>query len=201
VTEREIAEEIRARGPSGSGPNSAYAELYRLLRAKFLNYLSFRTSEDTGEDLLQELYTRLRVALEQDRIEDLDALSAYARGMARNIRSRAMQKQAERMRKVKIIPIGPHLKARDDVEKEAIGREEAAELAGVFQALLAELDPIDRSLVERFYFRGHPAETIQADLGLGPGQFRGRMERLRARLKSDYERIQRLSPPDGDRAA
>lgn len=196
MTERQIAEQLR-HGPADD--HSASRELYRLLRGKFLAFLSLGTSIENGEDLLHELFMLVTTAIAQDRVEDLDALSAYSRGVARKLRTRALQKQSERMRRV--IPIGPYLKVADDQEREAITREEASELAGVFQAMLDDLDPLDRSLIERFYFRGQSAETVQADLGLGPGQFRMKMHRLRARLKSDYERIQRLAPNDGPQAA
>jgi RNA polymerase sigma factor (sigma-70 family) len=199
VTERDIAEEIR-RAPASN--QAASDSLYRLLRSKFLPFLSQGTSPENGEDLLHELYMLVRASIVADRIEDLDALSAYARGVARKLRTRAIQKQALRMRKV--IPIDQvdayRKRPRHDPEDEAITREEASELAGVFQAMLAGLDPLDRSLIERFYFRGQGAERIQADLGLGPGQFRLRMQRLRQRLKDDYERIQRLAP-NGPQAA
>jgi RNA polymerase sigma factor (sigma-70 family) len=204
VTDREIAEAIR-RGrearrarPDDPGPvdelSEAHGHLHRMLKTRFLGFLSFGTSKETGEDLLQELCIGMVIAIDEQRIEDLDALGAYARGMARNLRSRAIEKQSERMRKV--IPIGPYLASGVDHEKDQIEREQAAELAGIFQGLLADLDPQDRSLVERFYFRGQDAAQIQSDLGIGPGQFRGKMERLRKQLKADYERIKRLSPPD-----
>lgn len=209
MTEREIAEAIkRGRTARRARPDDpaaadelydAHQHLHRLLKTKFLAYLSFGTSKENGEDLLQELCLALVLAIDEDRIEDLDALTAYARGAARNLRSRAIEQQAARMRNV--IPIGPYLKANDDHERDAIARDEAAELAGIFHGLLADLDPLDRSLVERFYFRGQAAERIQADLGLGPGQFRGRMERLRKQLKADYERVKRYSPPDEPTAA
>ena len=199
MTEREIVEAVRQETPGSvrllePGEDPGCVHLYRLLRAKFLVYLCFGTSPENGEDLLQELYLVIGAAIREDRIEDPDALTAYARGAARNLRSRAIEKQAERMRNV--IPIGPYLTSNDDHERAAIARDEAAELAGIFQGLLADLEPLDRSLVERFYFRGQPAEKIQAELGLGPGQFRGRMERLRKQLKQDYQRVKRYSPDE-----
>jgi RNA polymerase sigma factor (sigma-70 family) len=207
VTERDIAQAIQAGSRLGFEGSmvplvlDARAELYRLLREKFQKQLAFGTSKESGEDLLQELYMRVTRAIENDQIEDPDALVAYARGMAANLRTRAIQKQTARMRKV--VRIDSYRKRDSDTlrslgndpEQDAIAREEASELAGIFHALLADLDPIDRTMVDRFYFRGHDPVTIQADLGLGPGQFRGRMYAIRQKLKSDYERVKRLSPP------
>src|SRR6202044_1814644 len=95
------------------------------------------------------------------------------------------------------------LRAPDDTEGEAATREEAAELAGIFQALMRDLDPIDRAILDRFYFRGQSRETIQSDLGMSRGAFRMRAARLRGQLRIAYRRIERLAPgsPDGGQAA
>jgi RNA polymerase sigma factor (sigma-70 family) len=200
VTEREIAEAIQ--GPQCPRRSDALSELYgRLLR--FLPFLAVGTSMAAAEDLLHELYKLLISALENSRIEDPDALLAYAWGMARKLRSRALEKQAERMRKV--ISIEPYLAAgapdrSADPERELIDREEAAQLAAIFELLLAEMDPLDRRLVERFYLCGHNLAGIAADLGIAQDALNSRMYRLRKQLKRGYERIQRLSP-DGGHAA
>jgi RNA polymerase sigma factor (sigma-70 family) len=224
VTQRQIADAIKIgraqRRLLPDEPSScealarAHQALYTLLKQRFASFLAFGTNDGSADDLLQELCIKMVAAIDEDRIEDLDALVPYARGMARKIKSRAIYQQFGRMRKVVSIEAYQHrganrdrevssveLRSHGDPERGAIEREEAAELAGVFQAILAELDPLDRSLIERFYFRGQDAECIQAELGLGPGQFRMKMHRLRARLKSDYERIQRLTPNDGPKAA
>lgn len=224
MTERQIAEAIKlGRALRRSHPDNqavcehlaaAHQALHGLLRSRFARFLAFGTTDGSGDDLLQQLCINMEAAIDAGRIEDLDALVPYARGMARNLKARAIHKQNVRMRKVVSIEAYSHrgrdrdgerqiveLRSGGNPELASIEREEAAHLAGVFQAILSDLDPLDRALVERFYFRGQDAETIQADLGLGPGQFRMKMHRLRARLRSDYERIQRLAPDDGPQAA
>jgi hypothetical protein len=162
VTEREIATSIRVHTPHSELmlhriEDPAYAALFTLLRSKFLGMLSVGTSLGSGEDLLQELYTIMLAALEDDRIDDLDALSAFARGAARHLRSAAIEKQTERLRRA--VDIRPAFKS---YEREIIEREEAAELAGVLTAMIAGLEPLDRELVDRFYFRGHTGAMIAA---------------------------------------
>jgi RNA polymerase sigma factor (sigma-70 family) len=198
VTERQIAEAIRSGRKVAAqrdiGPlMQAYVQLTRLLKSKFSTYFKAAAGSEAGEDLLQELFLLVIMALEEDRIEDPDALVSYARGMARNLRAKAIERQATRMRRE--IEPGENLKAPGvSPEAEAISRHEAAELAGIFQSLLGELDDIDREIVLRFYFRAQDAETIQGELGITREVFRVRKSRAVQRLQSMYKRTERLSP-------
>ncbi len=204
MTERQIAEAIK-RGRAAAEPKRdtgplvhAYAQLHRLLRRKFDKYLAFGTGRETGEDLLQELHLLLIQAIEEDRLDDPDALLSFARGIARHIRSRAIERQAQRLKL--LLPEDEREKnARDpnvDTEKELIDREQAAELAGIFMGLLGELDPVDREVVLRYSFRGQTPKQVQAAMNLSATAFKMRKMRALARLRSLYNRTERLSPPD-----
>jgi DNA-directed RNA polymerase specialized sigma24 family protein len=83
---------------------------------------------------------------------------------------------------------------RADPEHGLIERESAAALAAVFHQLLADLGPIDRRLVERFYIAGHQPAAIAAAYGFTPAGFRRRMTRIRGKLKAAYEQLNRLAP-------
>jgi RNA polymerase sigma factor (sigma-70 family) len=204
VTEREIAEAIRqgrqVAAARDTGPLvQAYAQLHRLLRANFLRYLVYRVGQDAGEDLLQELTLLVIQAIEEDRIEDSNALLSFARGVARNLRSRAAETQSRLMGKVIPLPKRDKTAASGDgssPEAELIDREQAAQMAGIFQSLLGELDPEHREIVLRFYFRGQPAAQIQRELKLTAMQLKARMQLARTKLQRGYRRLKLLSPPD-----
>jgi len=196
VTEREIAESIRTHAPGSAvmidrSEDPAYAELFRLLRSHFLAFLSFGTSPGSGEDLLQELYTLMLDAIERDRVDQPDALVSYARGVARNLRAGAIEKQTERLRRV--VDIRPAFKS---CERELIDRDDAAEMSGIIHAVIAGLSAQDRELIDRFFFRGQRHAAIREAMHLSPGQLHSRMDRVRQRLKRGYERTMRLSPGD-----
>lgn len=178
----------------------ACRELYQLLRQRLLRYLGRGTTHQACEDMLHEIYDLMIDAIEGDRIADLDAVDAYAFGIARNVRARALEKQARRMSNVISIdsfrrrdqPRDP----RPDAEHDLIEREAAASLAGIFHQLLSELGPMDRRLVERFYISGHEPAAIAAAYGFTPSAFEQRMYRIRRKLKAAYETLNRLSPED-----
>lgn len=72
--------------------------------------------------------------------------------------------------------------------------ERTAEAKAAIRAALDRLNPDERRLIDLFYFSGYKYEQINALLGIPYTQVRGRLHRIRARLRRDLAERQQYQP-------
>lgn len=78
-----------------------------------------------------------------------------------------------------------------DPQEAAVDSAEAAELALRVRRSLDRLDPQERELVALFYYEGHDYDTIGRTLGISRSQVRGRLHRIRGRMRRELLHAER----------
>jgi RNA polymerase sigma-70 factor (ECF subfamily) len=71
-----------------------------------------------------------------------------------------------------------------------LARETRAEMRAAVGRALAGLSPADRELLRLFYFEEHSYLEISALLSITPSQVRGRLHRVRGRVKAALEALE-----------
>ena len=131
-----------------------------------------------AEDLAQETLRRVSIALEENRLENPQALPAFVFQTARHLclqRSRSSARESRALARWRAEQSG---EAEADALRELVGEERRV---AVRRALLG-LEPGDRRLLELLYYEDAATSNVARDLGITPEALRVRKHRALRRL-------------------
>lgn len=154
------------------GDKRAFALLYKRWHPRLLR-LAFRLTghREDAQDVMQE--ASLTIASKLHRLNDPELFGAWALTIVR-------RRAVDQVRK--------HVRTRRTLD--AVANEPPAEAANLadeqisMHQALAELAPIDRTILELFYLDGLTGPEMSAALGIPLGTVKSRLSRARTRFKS-----------------
>lgn len=152
--------------------------LYREHRPRLLRFLSRRTSNDTAEDLAQQVFARL-AALDRDVIDGIASPGAYLHRSAVNL-LKDEAKAAQRHDAQLHLPI-------DDVAimgPDQIAALEARDMLGRLESVMLRLKPRTREIFLAHRIDGYSYAEIAARTGLGVKAIEKHMSRAIAHIDS-----------------
>jgi len=132
-----------------------------------------------AEDHVQEVLLVTISAIQKGELRDPECLPGFIRTIARRRIAQQIQKLAwRRSRELDLEPSGELPSTRPNPEQAAIDLESIR----IMEAVLKELHPRDREVLERFYLRGEAPEQICFEMNLSDVQFRLLKSRAKARF-------------------
>lgn len=131
------------------------------------------------DDLLQDLYVEMTVS---GRRPDRVPLAIYVRAAAHHQICKRID--AATRQRARVVAIDEQRGCYRDTAPSALDGLLDRERLGVVRKCLEVMDPIERAILQRFYFDGQPHEEIEAELKLSPTSFRLRKCRALKRLRA-----------------
>jgi RNA polymerase sigma-70 factor, ECF subfamily len=153
-------------------------ELYRRLHPG-IQFLAYRKCPERTDDLVQQCFVELIIAIQAGKIEKPDGVAGYARTILLRLISRQIDSHVKQRDREANLDVYDALRdARPDPEQQAT----ASQLTEIIRAVLARMRFQDKEVLFRFYVNGEPAEKICVEMGLTETQFR----LLKSRAKDKF---------------
>jgi RNA polymerase sigma-70 factor, ECF subfamily len=173
----DIVDRIRRDEPSGM------EELYKVFRKGVRFFLLRQFGVRDLDDKVHDIFVIVLTAIKRGDLREPERLMGFVRTVIRRQAAAHIEQiKQERRQQADLDDVIPFVQdEQKDPEHEAIDKEKTEIAARVLRSLCTR----DREVLIRFYVKGHRPETIWAEMGLTPTQFR----LIKSRAKGRYTEL------------
>lgn len=179
-------------GHTGTGSPEAFEQIVRsnqrLVRSFLVQHVG---DQQVADDLAQEVFVAAYRGM--SRYRGTGSLSSWLLGIARNhVLMHFRAKPPSTIVSLDSVLEGLHLKS---LEQDDFNPSAEQQRVDALRSCIQSLEPVQRDLLARFYYRSEPAEEIGRSIGKRAGAIRMLLMRIRKQLRTCIESKLRVGDP------